>query len=257
MTPPVLPHLLTQKQFECAASKWLRVLSKPHGETLENSFVTSMGRLAFATFPLQHIKYLVSTVGASYIEVRFLLLQDDVDKRRYYFTLALYATDAASSRISAYYLADKPALNELVDLASPVQPQEQTPQALSTADDSPGASQVAHDLVKEWLSYWKHSPAVTPDLFTTAYGPLQGYRFSLGDFTQNLFDWQSSLDSVLRINFGLHRYYAIDTSLQQTFGLILRLYVPEAPRSTSDLATAAAPAGEPFYDLSVPCPPGS
>lgn len=248
------PNLITQKQFERGVSKWLRVLSKPDYDTLEYSFATDAGKLTRVTFPIRSIKYLLSTVGASHIEARFLLLQDEIDQRRHYFTLVLYAIDATGARISAYYLADKTALHGIVDSAiAPQEHDEQKPLPSDSPTYYPDAYRVARDLAEDWRRYWRCSPSITPDLFANTYGPLQGYTFSLGDFMQNLFAEQSSPDSVLRVDFGLHRYYNIDTALQQTFGLILQLDVV----SDSSSSEAAASDEQPFYDLSVPCPPGS
>jgi hypothetical protein len=266
-------NLISQKQFDQYTARWLTAVTSTHYQVLQRSLQPtdeSASRMLSVTFSLQDLILLVSTVGASYIEARFLLkgeeeagqLAENANNER--FTIALYATDAHSNRVSAYYLAQDPPVSKSSNIDSTFTDD-------CTADD---AQQVPHYVVRTWLINWQKEPELTPALFTTGYGPLQGYRFSLDDFKQPLFSAPSINNQPplfdLRISFGLHKYYpAVPESLEptRTFGLVLRLnslsVAGEAQVTSAKPAEAstgkpnlAAESGEPFFDMSTPCPPG-
>lgn len=223
---PPTPSLLTPQQFEQYAAEWQKIASGAEGRALEQYFTApGHGRRTYASLPVQHLVWLVSTVGIAYVRTRFLAIAHDDHPTR--FALALFATDAEGKRLSAYYLAD------VEDDGSTLQ---QLP-----------ATQVPHDLVKTWLHNWAAAPAITPALFATAHGPLQGYTFEMGDFLEPLFTAQPFGDQTLRISFGLHEYYPAEGPLTQTFGLVLRLHDPKKLDGDGS--------GDPFFDMSSPCPP--
>ncbi|AMJ66789.1 hypothetical protein [Hymenobacter sp. PAMC 26628] len=219
----VIPSILTPEQFEQYSAEWLKIANDAEGDALAQCFAApGHGRRTCASLPIQQLVWLVSTVGVVFVRTRFLAIAPS-DGHPARFALALFATDAAGKRLSAYYLADA----------------EEAASALH-------ATQVPHDLVKAWLQNWTAAPAVTPVLFATAYGPLQGYTFDVGDFLEPLFAAQPFGDQTLRISFGLHEYYPVEGPLAQTFGLVLRLHDPKKLEGGSD---------DPFFDMSKPCPP--
>ena len=220
----VIPSILTPEQFEQYSAEWLQIAGGPGGDALANCFAApGHGRRTYASLPIQHLVWLVSTVGIVAVRTRFLAIAHQGHPAR--FALALFAADAAGQRLSAYYLAET----------------EEYP-----TRDALHATQVPHDLVKAWLHHWTAAPAITPALFATAYGPLQGYTFDAGDFLEPLFAAQPFGDQTLRISFGLHEYYPVEGPLAHTFGLVLRLHDPQKLAGGSD---------DPFFDMSQPCPP--
>ncbi|UOQ50756.1 hypothetical protein [Hymenobacter cellulosivorans] len=239
MTTTTTANILSPGAYERRAAKWATILSKIKSDALQQSFLVAtpagQERLAYVSFPIQHIVWLMSTVGVRHIQARFLIATKKVDGQRHpYFTLALYATDALGARVSAFYLpstyAGEPKPSEL--------PTEQAP----------------HDLVKAWLNNWATAPEITSALFANSYGPLLGYSFSVEDFMRPLFEAQPFTNQELRVGFGLHEYYPalpVGAERAYTFGLVLRLYTPPTEESAAAISSA------PFFDLSTPCPPGT
>ena len=253
MTPqPAPPTLLSQHQFNVYANAWSEAVE--YGDSLPDVFQRKgQKKLAYVSFPLQSIVWLLSTVGVRHIRAAFLVKPDDTpgtDPLRPHFTLAFFATDAIDGRISAYYVGDN----------------HQAPSADQDADEEATLSSgpVPHGLAAEWLHNWTDPKAVpTSAMFTTNYGPLQGYVFDIEDFLDPLFLSQPFEGKVLRIGFGLHEYYALADSADkrtQTFGLVLRIY--DAQGSLLNLKGQFQEGGgedvdNTFYDLTHPYPPGA
>lgn len=263
---PQPPTLLSQHQFSAYSAAWVDAVR--HGDSLPAIFQQpgQPAKASFVRFPLQDIVWLVSTVGSQRIKVQFLLKPDagpDADPLRPRFTMALFSADAQDGRISAYYLGKNTAPAEIADNEQHI---------LETSDQLPGSAlmkaasiggQLPHGLAGVWLKNWVNIDVVTPDLFTTSYGPLQGYVFDLKDFMDPLFYSQSFFSNPeeadnyeLRIGFGLHEFYPAfpeGTTSKKTFGLVLRIY----QKASQKAAVALTPDGssEPFYDLSNTSPP--
>ncbi len=228
-----IPDILTPEQFEQYSAEWLRIAGDAGGPALAQCFgAPGHGRRTYASLPIQQLVWLVSTVGIVCVRARFLAIAHRGHPAR--FALALFATDAAGKRLSAYYLAAA----------------EDAPAAPLLRAAQLQATQVPHDLVKTWLHHWAAAPAVTPALFATSYGPLRGYTFEVGDFLEPLFAAQPFGNQTLRISFGLHEYYPAEGPLAQTFGLVLRLH---APRKQAEIDGGGS--NDPFFDMSKPCPP--
>jgi hypothetical protein len=223
-TPPIAsPSIVNPQQFDAGEKLWLQTVAEP--SALQHAFRSGPANelLLYAGFSIEQIAQLVSTVGATHINARFLVLAGSTSTP--VFTLALYASNSLKTRLSAYYVGASG----------------------SSAGAEPGI-QVPHALAKSWIDRWAgvKETSVTPALFATQYGPLRGYTFQIDDFLDTLFDL-TTLDgsNVLRANFGLHESYGTDDTLQQTFGLILRTYT-----------TAGTPTStRPLYDMTMPCPP--
>lgn len=205
---------------------WQEVVGVPVPAQLQDSF-TYGGTLQHVSLPLDRLIGLVSTVGARFIKVKFGIVQDDVSGAPH-FTLILFAADNEHNRLSSYYVSDE----YWTGAASPA--------------PGPLTIEVPTTLADTWLSNWHAVTTVTPELFQTAYGPLQGYTFDLGDFLDPLRHLPGA-NSELRLRFGLHQYFrpgpgGSDVEAR-TFGLVLQLHA------------AGQPATEPFFDISMPCPP--
>lgn len=255
MTPqPSPPRLLTQHQFNLYTSAWSEAVE--YGDTLPDVFQRKgQNKLTYVSFPLQSIVWLLSTVGVRHIRAAFLVKPDDTqgaDPQRPHFSLAFFATDAVDGRISAYYLGDN----------HQAPSNEQNPNNDTALDGGP----VPHGLAAEWLTNWA-DPKTVPSsaMFTTNYGPLQGYVFDIEDFLDPMFLSQPFAGKVLRIGFGLHEYYALADSGEkrtQTFGLVLRIYdakgnVLSLPRKKHTGGYGDDPLDTTFYDLTHPYPPGA
>lgn len=262
---PQPPVLLSQHQFNAYSAAWIDAVR--HGDSLPAIFQQpgQPNKATFVRFPLQDIVWLVSTVGSQRIKVQFLLKPDsgpDADPLRPRFSMALFSADAQDGRISAYYLGNNTAPTEVVENTQNTDMQP-TGTVLGKAASIGG--QLPHGLAGTWLKNWVNVDAVTPDLFTTNYGPLQGYVFDLKDFMDPLFYSQSFFNNPeeaqnyeLRIGFGLHEFYPAfpeGTTSKKTFGLVLRIYQKDSQKA----AIALTPDGssEPFYDLSTTSPPGA
>ncbi|OGX90364.1 hypothetical protein [Hymenobacter coccineus] len=152
-----ISSILTPEQFEQYSAEWLKIASATEGPAPAQCFAApGHGRRTHASLPIQQLVWLASTLGIVAVRTQFLAIAHQGHPAR--FALALFATDAAGTRLSAYYLAEAeeaPAAAENALAAPP----------LRTAHQK--AAQVPHDLVKTWLHNWAAAPAVTPALFAT------------------------------------------------------------------------------------------
>ncbi len=275
--------LLDQHQFDKYAAAWSRHVSRH--QDLTSVFQQPDGSpLRALSFSFEALQHLLSTVGARRVKAQFLLKRDGQSGEKL-FTLALYATDASDGRISAYYLA------QYLPLPAPAPVVDETVEtAVRVADDQADdlGTQIPNELVHTWLDNWKKAAPITAAMFGSNYGPLTGYTFDIDDFLNSFFYANKFKSKELLVLFGLHQHYPAFPdcySLQQTFGLVLRIHqlATGAPATSIDLAakkealtTAVAKAtthaelmqavqqwgtadddtvGQPFYDYSKPSPP--
>lgn len=225
--------LISQDQYNQYTANWLSVLSGS-GPALAQAFsAPGTERLQSLAFPIERIKWLVSAVGVQQIKARFLLVPDA--HQQLHFTLALFATDAAGERLSAYYL----------------------PEAYweTTASTATLGDPIPSSLAATWLANWKAVQEITPALFATSWGPLEGYNFNVSDFVSALFSAQSLQSAKAYLGLGLHEFHAPNANaeaLTRKFGLVLQLAGPGQaklePRN-EDLPE--------FFDMATPCPPGT
>lgn len=279
MTTPTAT-ILSQNKFSRYAQAWVKAVSS--GKHLAEAFQQAgCERLQYASFDFQTIVWLVSTVGSRQIRAQFVLVPENQDEEGNhtpaYFSIVLYSVDAMGGRISAYYLGD----NTFTPLPKPKPKPASAPAAGKDLGDEYVQTEVlaqggpvAFDLAKIWLTNWTSQPVITRHLFSSDYGPLQGYSFSLDDFIDPLFYSQKfGATQVLHVGFALHEYHAAfpkhdEETLKRTFGLVLRVYgttdSDEMDETTGEkmqigrYATDASDGepGQPFYDLSYPYPPG-
>ncbi len=241
------PLTISSDKFEQYTTNWIQLITQGDAALalLNESFAAKDGsRLQYLSMPADWVRWLISTVGCTQVKTRFLLNEDKQ------FNLAFYATDAQNSRVSAYYLLnlDSTALGNLLATMYG-RGSSSDNSAVSSGDEGSGSVQIPHGVAGYWVKHWQEAEQLTPAMFATKYGFLQGYNFQRGDLMDNLFNIDSQEHQQLRVDFGLHKYYAhYDNDNPQptyTFGLVLRLVNPDA--STSDT---------PFYDMSTPVPPG-
>jgi hypothetical protein len=280
------PKLINQHEFDKYSTTWLKAVE---GEALPHVFQRNGQKLRYVSFPLQNIVWLLSTVGAQRIKAQFLVKNDDEcadGESREHFTMAIHATDALNGRISAYYLADNtqlpaPVTDECSDSAitSDRVGQASNDKLAVTSPDVGGSTtvggQVPHGLAGVWLTNWYCSDAAEPAMFTSNYGPLQGYTFDMEDFRDSLFyaaDFFAHPELAKRyemhIAFGLHEYYSAfnqPENKKRTFGLVVRVYdaheqtyqfLRKSQVAADNARTADNPEEFYFYDLSTPNPPG-
>jgi hypothetical protein len=238
--PPI--NSLTPEQFNQGTANWLKVLVSGDSSFLEHIFNVpgSDKKMVNVTFPVDQMATLVSTPGGRQIEARFLVMEDEDPKG--VFAIALYATDINNKRVSAYYRSytgtdTLAAPGDMTAAAAPTGAQ-------TSSGDGVWAVQVPHVMVEKWVYYWSNT-SLDFNMFSTSYGPLQGYTFKFGDFVEPMFYNQGQDGWNLGVDLGLHDYYGPEAAgPSYTFGLSLRFY---GPNGSSDKS---------FYDMSMPCPPG-
>ncbi|MFD1467124.1 hypothetical protein ACFQ48_02725 [Hymenobacter caeli] len=249
------PGLLTPDEFDRYTKQWLAAAAD--AKALAACFAAPGGKMPNVQFTLQQVVQLVSTVGGRFVKARFLVTDD------HKFSVALFVTDAADQQLSAYYVPLAAA-----NAGDAAQEVVAARTAASPAQVAVHATQVPHNLVREWLLNWAKAGPATPAMFTTpagaAAGPLRGYNFDLSDFMTPLYNAQPFDQQNVCLNFTLHEFYApVSAALTQTFGLAMRLYNPtEKGAATSNIAakdttaeSAATASDDPFFDIGQPSPP--
>lgn len=239
------PLVINDAEFEQYTNNWVQLVTQGDAAVapLNAGFAAADGsRRQYLSMPADWVRWLISTVGCTEVKARFLL---NAEKE---FNLAFYATDAQSNRVSAYYLLNKQS-TELGNLMASMYGQKSVDSAVSSGDEGSGSVEIPHGVAGYWVKNWREADKITPAMFLTKYGFLQGYNFQRGDLMDNLFNVEQKEQQQLRVDFGLHKYYAhYDNDNPQptyTFGLVLRLVNPD--NTTSDT---------PFFDMSTPVPPG-
>lgn len=242
-----IPGILSSELFVQYAARWLELVESPDSTGLRQAFelappttsAAGAGRLLALHFPLQQVVRLVSTVGVVHIKASFVVLPGAAGHPR--FSVVLSASNELGARISSYYLA--------ADYPLPPTDADQPGPADQAATLALGA--LPGVLARTWRQLWRQAPQVVPALFASTYGFLRGYTFAVSDFVAALAGVQSADTGSLVVLFGLHEYYRPDPVagdvLAQTFGLILQLRDATKDQLGGD--------GDPFYDMSAPCPP--
>lgn len=288
------PSLLKPDDYLKYAAAWVNAISDPATDDLSQYFTAAEDdKTKLLTdrvlFPAGSIAQLVSTVGASTIKARFILMPVTPGSSHLRFSLVLFATDSFNTRLSSYYVSEpywegnKGAgyllkkietylasgnsylVDGELDPNSPVPFEGAVPDALATS----------------WLFNW-YLAAMTVTaggklpsaLFNGAYGFLRGYSFDLEDFLAPLRKLSAFLlienpDSPVAVKLGLHEYsYAspnggdIDT---KTLGLIVQYptgsFQGKDKNATADSSFATTNVSDSgiddplYYDMSSPCPP--
>ncbi|TGE25153.1 hypothetical protein E5K00_08135 [Hymenobacter aquaticus] len=239
---PLLPPLLTPDDFRTATLAWIQTIEQPTA-TWYQMFEVGGSPLTAVSFPMETIMALLSTVRAYYIEARFMVINGQ-------FSIGLYATDINHVRLSAYF----PAYSWWT-----------MPVTGEVAHSFTGVDQTPYALVQAWTTAWAQVPPpnLKTEMFATSYGTLEGYSFKAADFMQPLYEAQDMTGMDIRVDLGLHGYYPAVTSgnsaLQYTFGLVLRLSLPQpvAEQAIPMQLMASIGSKSAFFDLSTPCPPGT
>ena len=235
------PIIINPTDFDKYSKAWAKLVTPP-GVNITPYFSNGAGTLiTCASFQLSSIISLVSAVGGDQIKVRFLI--DNTN----HFNLAMYVTDASNNHLSAYYQAEIPWTNAT---------------SSSSLNLSPGNSNatvtVPTILANTWLSNWAATTVVTTNMFVSnskGGGPLLGYNFNLRDFVNSLSYAQAFKDpasAIIGVDYALHQSYLVNDTVSpsNTFGLVVATYdgAPVTPDAGGSLF---------FYDLSMPCPPGT
>lgn len=245
--------ILTQSEFDAVATAWttfiqgaspaeVQALFQASAPAINQYQVSASFSLAGTTAAPSYLVAMLSTPGIAQVMVRFVLLPPAeagaATPAAPRFRLVLYAADQRGARLSAYYQSD--ATWQTI-----------TPQQLTAI-----GGLVPYNLIKGWLNGWATAATtqqLRPAQFATAYGPLQGYNFDLGDFLDPLFTAKTFTDQRLFLRFGLKTYYpAYPENLAtptQTFGLVVRLYSPNEEADGAELSG-------PSYDMALQVPPG-
>jgi hypothetical protein len=247
-----MEKILTQSEFDTIAGAWTTFIQGASPTEVQALFqaaspATNQYQLS-ASFSLagtatnpSYLVAMLSTPGIAQVAVRFVLPPAEAGAgtpAAPRFRLVLYAADQRGARLSAYYQSDA------------------TWQTIAPQQLTAIGGLVPYNMVKGWLNGWAIAATtqqLRPALFATAYGPLQGYNFDLGDFLDPLFAAKTFTDQRLFLRFGLKTYYpAYPENLAapaQTFGLVVRLYSPSEEADGAELSG-------PSYDMSLQVPPG-
>jgi len=253
---------LQPTEFNKDSAAWTDAVSQ--GNSLLSNFTNGslppvsppveLRKLQYVVFSVTDMVALISTPGTRYIRAQFVLLPAQFGTVR--FTVALFALDSQRGRISAYYAG-----GVTEGSMNPTPP----------AANSGGTGALPVDLVQTWIKGWQDATDVTYDMFSTNYGPLQGYIFELNDFIDPLFPVGVTTNHELRVYFGLHSYQitsANETQSASTMGLILSVqktedtklpftYHRNTVRLLDNNGTSPTDGSDGFYDLSHPNPPGA
>jgi hypothetical protein len=256
------PISITHEAFVAATDKWRSILNKeqPHGEEafvdlrdyfqVKDKTSGQLSLIAGYDFSLDSIEKLVSTVGIQTVMVRFGIVQDP-DAQQNVFTAILYGFNSFQMRVTPY-LVGKP----------------YTVPYKAAGLEERNSDQLPDVLGNQWMGHWQSyaevpalptpAPPIKDILFNTIYGYLQGYNYRYSDFVDNLFPVSADPRAswLLRVNFGLHRYFQVDATSPEdvvnTFGLVLCL-IEVMPGPAGQPAVGNGPT--PYYDFSAPCPP--
>jgi hypothetical protein len=204
---------------------------------LDPTFNTVGKRVRMVCFPAEQILWLISTAGATNIQLRFVLTSEPGNSDN--FAVVLYATDDQNKRLSAYYQSTPYA-------ASPYNGDD----AEAVAGNMDDSEMMPHAAVQQWVNNWQEANSLSADMFKNSYGPLQGYTFSYNEVLNNLFATSTYDSMVLGVVLGLHEHYGPNNdgaTADYTFGLALRIY---------NTGTITGKSAATFFDHSMPCPPG-
>lgn len=237
--------IISPAEYDQGAASWLLAASDPAGVILAQSFTQTTGLLSAVSFSGWQIARLVSTVGATAVKARFVILHDA--QARPHFSVALFATDAQDTRVSSYYLAQPYLPTQHAAGVSGVDAQ-------AAGRRSPSVRALArYDvpdvLTRLWLNDWSRVKRVTPDLFATSYGPLRGYSYGVEEFAGLLRDFSSLDGNKILLEFDLHGYFRTEPQgdvLVYTFGFLLWT---EAGRKDNGGGGSGA------VNMGQPCPP--
>lgn len=287
MATPIPPSgIIYQAEFDTYTNDWLNIVTdEAKADELRDCFRLNGAKqnINFVQFSALQIAQLVSTVGASNIKARFLVIRDN-DKKVYptgypHFAIALFATDNLNGRLSAYYISRFYWL--LQDAPSPTQSEGGPKDSPTGVPAEFTSGQLPDALATYWQQNWSPAgddPDAKQTMFDSTYGYLRGYTFGLNDFVMPLASIPGNRSiataSPIRINFGLHTYYSAIPNVQDlssTFGLMVSYVTPKKPKAThvhlekqataSDAVVSSSAAinsiddVDVFYDLAHPCPP--
>ena len=230
---------LSSDTFAVYQQYWQQLLveSSSTPSLLDTVFSPATKRRSMVCFPAEQILWLLSTVGTTHIQARFILTSAPGNPDN--FAVVLYATDGQNKRISAYY--------QSVDYAATPYNGDEVEWVNGNTDDS---EMLPHAAVQQWVEKWQAVTPLTADMFKNSYGSLQGYTFSYNEVLNNLFATTTYDAMVLGIVLGLREYYGPHNKGDKpdyAFGLALRIY---------NTGTMTGKSTATFFDHSMPCPPG-
>ena len=259
MNIPSLPRpnsspdgIISPSEYDQAAATWLAAVSDPAGTSLAQSFVWNKRVIGSLSFTATQIARLVSTVGATIIKARFLIMNDK--KGLPHFTLALFATDTLDKRVSSYYVAEPYWL-----LQTPRRDETLASKAAPTRFGRIRAV-ARYDVPNVLAAFWQQWAAVkvvVPEMFASNYGPLRGYSYGIEEFVGLLRELGSLDDEKIVLEFDLHEYYRSmpqGDQLVHTFGMLLWT---EKGKMLHDANSKGNTGGDDpeGVNLGSPCPP--
>jgi hypothetical protein len=220
-----LPQLISEQVFENWAFAWqkLEFDTNPF-----NFFKEGDQTLSGVVFDSHNMSSLLSTTGVSTIKIRFGLNVETAD-----FEIILFGTDNMGTVMTPYYVPCK--------------------KNYFKPETALEEGKVPTELIKQWKKNWEKTAGaghVTNMNFITPYGFTRGYNYSLKEFIETLFTFQTAPD--IQVVFVLHTYYGVNylttKETTSTFGVVLHAQKP----GSSDADLQVDP--DAYYDLTAPCP---
>lgn len=226
---------ISPEQYQDYTAAWTELVAAANPDALTQAFeLPGVARLNFLTFSIDQLLALVSAAGAHSIKARFLLMPAAPDQSR--FTTTLFAVDVDNKCVSDYYVPT------------------QAPAVAAAAGQAvaPGESpKLPREEAVRWLTDWVKAPALLPAFFTTSHGPMHGYNFELGTFTDPLAAAQPYEGKVLFLNLGLEALSDAAVTAQ-VCNLVVYINLLDGRQQGS---VEGLPADESFYDHGSVCPP--
>lgn len=223
---PLATHLISQQTFETWSYAWQQ---KEFNTNPFDFFKEGDEILVSVLFDSKSMSSLLSTTGVSTIKIRFGF---NVEKND--FEIILFGTDSTGQILTPYYIPFKKNYKGL------------------SAELGEEDGKVPSELIRQWKNNWLIAAgkgAVNNSNFTTPYGFIRGYNYSLKEFIQTLFTFNKAPN--INVVFVLHEYYGVNYltthQLTSTFGVVL-----QGQKSENDIGLGAD--DEAYYDLTAPCP---
>ena len=196
------------------------------------------------------VELMLSRTSVSTLKVRFGLEKQGVSNETAEvpdkFNVILFGTDDCGEVLTPYYVAESQT--------------EQTPVELY-----PNQGNVPTTLFHIWRNYWlvKDRTPIDCKLFTSHYGFLKGYNYSIKEFYSLFTKATTGVVPNILIRFVLHKFKPIKEDINindgYTFGIVFQSDYNFSPDQLNQNELGGAKVGDGddgslFYDLSMPCP---
>jgi hypothetical protein len=255
-----LPPVISEKEFNTHTQQWLVEINQSSTKLKSSEGIATDDFKAFflkkdiadgapqleqrllkVYFDCEAIHHMLSSVGVKTIKAQFAIV-DDYSLNGLptsTFSLILYGVDTLGNRCSAYHIG---------------QPQYDYGYTVKEGTQGDLSQSISDSLAQRWLKNWEQTE-ISPVLFDTTYGYLNGYNYSMADFMNSLYPPGTNKENngvfvLLAAHDHISYTPGTDHAVVMTFGLVLAgIKTSKTHKNTTsdDIDT--------FYDLSLPSPP--